>query len=78
MKIHKRITRGKYKGYAIRVSKKGYYALYLGNVSQTHGKYTLDEIKGALDYAKSTDFDSMYSFQDILNRFIQLNSPIAY
>ncbi len=46
MKIEKRILRGRLKGYTIRKSKFGWYALYSDNgVSQTCGKHTLHEIK---------------------------------
>ena len=46
MKIETRIKRGKLKGWTIRKSKYGWYALYSnGGVSQTPGKHTLEEIK---------------------------------
>lgn len=46
MKIIKRIKTGRLKGYTIRKSKYGWYALYSQNgVSQTQGKNTLAEIK---------------------------------
>jgi len=45
MKIEKRISTGKLKGWTIRKSKHGWYDLYSdGGISQSHGKHTLEEI----------------------------------
>ena len=49
MKIYRRIKRGIYKGWTIRKSKYGWYALYSDNgVSQTDGKLTLEQVKDKL------------------------------
>ena len=46
MKIETRIKTGKLKGWTIRKSKHGWYDLYSDSgISQTQGKYTLEEIK---------------------------------
>jgi hypothetical protein len=46
MKIFKRITRGKLKGWTIRVSKFGWYDLYSsGGISQFSKKNSLEEIQ---------------------------------
>jgi len=46
MKIYKRIKRGLLKGYTIRKSKYGWFALYSSNgVCQSLGHKTLDQIK---------------------------------
>ncbi len=49
MKIEKRIEKGKLKGWTVRKSKFGWYALYSKNgSSQTRGKHTLEEIKAII------------------------------
>ena len=46
MKIVKRIKKGKLKGWTIRQSKYGWYALYSNSgISQTDGKINLKQIK---------------------------------
>lgn len=45
MRIFKRITTGKLKGWTIRLAKSGWYDLYSDSgISQTEGKNTLEEI----------------------------------
>lgn len=49
MKIYKRIIRGKYKGYTIRISKYGWFDLYSENgISQTCKKNTIEEINNII------------------------------
>ena len=49
MKIEKRITTGKLKGWTIRKSKHGWYALYSSNgTCQTGGKQTLEWVNNAI------------------------------
>ena len=55
MKIETRIKIGKLKGWTIRKSKHGWYGLYCdGGVSQTQGKYTLEEIKQIIKSKQSS------------------------
>lgn len=54
MKIEKRITTGRLKGWTIRKSKHGWYALYSSNgISQTNGKLTLEEVKNVMRELKA-------------------------
>lgn len=53
MRTYFKYKTGLLKGYTIRVSKNGWYALYNNKgVSQTNGKYTLKELKEVIKSKK--------------------------